>query len=169
MQTGVFWLVLAGVGGFLNAWHSYDPTALDSLSNVGWGYDDGSGLDYFNEVAMSTAIFAILLGGAMVAHTRTTGSPLASEANASMVALAVEGQKPSFAYIVTKMRSQYFKKATGTTTFTCNDGDKIFSAVDKALKTKEGMEIEAKTTGTLDDGTIVSEFYFTWSIKQRKK
>ena len=29
--------------------------------------------------------------------------------SASMVALAVEGHKPSFAYIVTKMRSQYFK------------------------------------------------------------
>lgn len=88
--------------------------------------------------------------------------------SASMVALAVEGHKPSFAYIVTKMRSQYFKKATGTTTFTCNDGDKIFSAVNKALKTKEGVEIEAKSTGTLEDGTIVSEFHFTWSIKQRK-
>ena len=88
---------------------------------------------------------------------------------ASIVALAIEGHKPSFAYIVTKMKSKYFKKATGTTTFTCNDGDKIFTAVDKALKTKEGIEIEAKTTGTLDDGTIVSEFHFTWSIKQRKK
>ena len=44
MQTGVFWLVLAGVGGFLSAWHSYDPTALDSLSNIGWSYDDGSAL-----------------------------------------------------------------------------------------------------------------------------
>ena len=88
--------------------------------------------------------------------------------SASMVALAVEGHKPSFAYIVTKMKSQYFKKATGTTTFTCNDGDKIFSAVNKALKTKEGVEIEAKSTGTLEDGTIVSEFHFTWSIKQRK-
>ena len=88
--------------------------------------------------------------------------------SASMVALAVEGHKPSFAYIVTKMRSQYFKKATGSTTFTCNDGDKIFSAVNKALKTKEGVEIEAKSTGTLEDGTIVSEFHFTWSIKQRK-
>ena len=48
------------------------------------------------------------------------------------------------------------------------DRDKIFSAVNKALKTKEGVEIEAKSTGTLEDGTIVSEFYFTWSIKQRK-
>ena len=41
MQTGVFWLILAGIGGFLSAWHSYDPTALDSLSNIGWGWDDG--------------------------------------------------------------------------------------------------------------------------------
>ena len=56
--------------------------------------------------------------------------------SASMVALAVEGHKPSFAYIVTKMRSQYFKKATGSTTITCNDGDKIFSAVNKADRGK---------------------------------
>ena len=92
MQTGVFWLVLAGVGGFLSAWHSYDSAALDSLSNIGWSYDDGSALTYFNEVAITTAIFAILLGGALVAHTRATGSNLASEANASLMAMAWTAQ-----------------------------------------------------------------------------
>lgn len=92
MQTGMFWLVLAGIGGFLSAWHNYDGGALDSLSNIGWSYDDGSALAYFNEVAMTTALFSILLGGAFVAHTRTTGSPLASEANASMIAMAWTAQ-----------------------------------------------------------------------------
>ena len=92
MQTGVFWLVLAGVGGFLSAWHSYDSAALDSLSNIGWSYDDGSALTYFNEVAITTALFAILLGGALVAHTRATGSNLASEANASLIAMAWTAQ-----------------------------------------------------------------------------
>jgi len=92
MQTGVFWLVLAGVGGFLSAWHNYDPAALDSLSNIGWSYDDGSALHYFNEVAMTTAVFAILIGGSLVAHTRTTGSKLASEANASLIAMAWTAQ-----------------------------------------------------------------------------
>ena len=92
MQTGVFWLVLAGIGGFLSAWHNYDPAALDSLSNIGWSYDDGSALHYFNEVAMTTAIFAILIGGSLVAHTRTTGSKLASEANASLIAMAWTAQ-----------------------------------------------------------------------------
>ena len=47
MQTGVFWLVLAGIGGFLSAWHNYDPAALDSLSNIGWSYDDV--LPYFSK------------------------------------------------------------------------------------------------------------------------
>ena len=92
MQTGVFWLVLAGIGGFLSAWHNYDPAALDSLSNIGWSYDDGSALHYFNEVAMTTAVFAILIGGSLVAHTRTTGSKLASEANASLIAMAWTAQ-----------------------------------------------------------------------------
>ena len=92
MQTGVFWLILAGIGGFLSAWHNYDPSALDSLSNIGWSYDDGSALTYFNEVAMSTAIFAILVGGMLVAHTRSTGAKLASEANASMIAMAWTAQ-----------------------------------------------------------------------------
>ena len=92
MQTGVFWLILAAITGFLSAWHNYDPAALDSLSNIGWSYDDGSALAYFNEVAMTTAIFAILIGGCLVAHTRTTGSKLASEANASMIAMAWTAQ-----------------------------------------------------------------------------
>ena len=92
MQTGIFWLVLASIGGFLSAWHNYDPTALDSLSNIGWSYDDGSALHYFNEVAMTTAIFAILIGGSLVAHTRTTGAKLASEANASLIAMAWTAQ-----------------------------------------------------------------------------
>ena len=92
MQTGVLWLILAAVGGFLSAWHNYDPTALDSLSNIGWEYDDGSALTYFNEVTMSTAIFAILVGGIFVAHTRTIGAKLASEANASMIAMAWTAQ-----------------------------------------------------------------------------
>ena len=92
MQFGVFWLMFAGIGGFLGAWHSYDPTALDSLSNIGWAWDDGSAMDHFNQVAMSTAIFSILVGGAMVAHSRACDGKMASEANASLIAAAWFGQ-----------------------------------------------------------------------------
>ena len=67
------------------------------------------------------------------------------------------------------MRSKYLKKATGNVSFKCEDGEDIFNAVDKAISTKKGVEVEVKTIGTLEDGTVVSEFYFTWSFKQRRK
>tara|TARA_B100000686_G_scaffold217657_2_gene224753 strand:+ start:2068 stop:2577 length:510 start_codon:yes stop_codon:yes gene_type:complete len=88
---------------------------------------------------------------------------------ASIAALAVKGIKPSIAFIITKMSSKYLKKATGNVSFKCEDGEDIFNAVDKAISTKKGIEIEVKTIGTLEDGTVVSEFYFTWSFKQRSK
>ena len=87
---------------------------------------------------------------------------------ASLVALAITGAKPSIAFIVTSMNSKYFKKATGNVSFTCSDGEAVFNAVEKAKSSNDGVEVKIKTTGTLDDGTIVSEFYFTWSLKQRK-
>ena len=87
---------------------------------------------------------------------------------ASLVSLAITGAHPSIEFIVTSMSSKYFKKATGNVSFTCNDGEAVFNAVEKAKSSNDGVEVKIKTTGTLDDGTIVSEFYFTWSLKQRK-
>ena len=88
---------------------------------------------------------------------------------ASLVALAISGTQPSIAFIVTSMSSKYFKKATGNVSFTCDDGEAVFNAVQKAKSISDGVDVKIKTTGTLDDGTIVSEFYFTWSLKQRKR
>ena len=87
MQFGIIWLVIAGVLGFLRAWHIYDPTALDSLSNVGWSWDDGSSMDSAIASTLKTALLYILVGGGLVAHSRASGGRLASESNASMVAM----------------------------------------------------------------------------------
>jgi|Marorgknorr_s2lv_1036017.scaffolds.fasta_scaffold00228_7 hypothetical protein len=87
---------------------------------------------------------------------------------ASIASLAIKGKKPSIALIVVSMSSKYLKKAVGNTTFRCEDGGKIFKVVEEAIKTGKGVTVEAKSVGRLDDGTKVSEFYFTWSFKQRK-
>ena len=86
---------------------------------------------------------------------------------ASIATLAIKGIKPSIAFIVTGMRSTYFKKATNNTIFRCDDGEKIFNAVTQAINSKKGVSVEVKSIGKLEDGTIVSEFFFTWSFKQR--
>ena len=86
---------------------------------------------------------------------------------ASLATLATKGYSESIALIVTEMSSKYFKKATGNLTFKCDEGEKIFKAVDKAVKTKKGVETKVKTVGKMNDGTVVSKFYFTWSFKVR--
>ena len=85
IQFGCFWFVISAIGGFLGAWHDYDPNALDSLSSIGWSWDDGEAMNLFNLTTLTAAIFSILLGGALVAHSRANGGRLASEASASLI------------------------------------------------------------------------------------
>ena len=61
----------------------------------------------------------------------------------------------------------HLNKNTDNTIFKCDDGEKIFNAVTQAINSKKGVSIEVKSIGKLEDGTIVSEFFFTWSFKQR--
>lgn len=94
---------------------------------------------------------------------------MAAELSTAAIGLmAIEGQNPSIATIIIDMKADFPKKATGKVTFTCEDGSKIFDAVDECMATGEAKTVTAKTTGTMADGTIVSVFYFTWSFKQRK-
>ena len=87
MNFGMLWLVFATLLGFLMGWHTYDPTALDSLASVGWSYDDGSSLKDATQNFLTIALLYGLVGSGMVAAARNGNGRLASEANASMVAL----------------------------------------------------------------------------------
>lgn len=87
MNFGMLWFVFAGILGFLAAWHNYDPRALDSLASIGWSYDDGSSLQEATQRLLGLALLYGLVGGGLVAASRNGNGRLASEANASMVAL----------------------------------------------------------------------------------
>ncbi len=76
-------------------------------------------------------------------------------------------QKPSIAMLVANCSAEFVKKATDVTTFTCNDGLKIRSAIEKAIDTKEPQLIECKMTGKNRAGEDVAHFAFTWSVKAR--
>lgn len=81
--------------------------------------------------------------------------------------LAITGHSPSIAFIIVDLKATFLKKATGRVHFTCTDGAKAFEAVKKCVETQEAQEVTFKTTGSMEDGTVVSEFEFTWSFKQR--
>ena len=87
IKYGTGWFLLAAICGFIGIWHKYDPTALDSLASIGWSYDDGSALSDFTSSVMGIAFTYLLVGGCLVAVSRSADKRLASEANASMVAV----------------------------------------------------------------------------------
>ncbi len=96
-------------------------------------------------------------------------SMAAELSTAAIALLAMQGIKPSIALLVVGMEAEFVKKATGKTYFTCENGQEIAHAVQKAAQTGEATSVRAKTVGKMKDGTIVSTFYFTWSFKQRRK
>ena len=87
LRFGMAWFFMACLGTFLGIWHRYDPTALNSLSSIGWSYDDGSMLTDYTAIFFSTALNYLLVGAALVAISRSSKGRLASEASASMVAV----------------------------------------------------------------------------------
>ena len=78
------------------------------------------------------------------------------------------GITPSVALILTNMNADFIKKAHGRTTFTCTDGEKLFSAVNNAVDTKEPQVQTVSTSGYNINGEMVARFDFTWSFKQRQ-
>lgn len=75
---------------------------------------------------------------------------------------------PAISMLVTGLEAAYFKKATGITTFTCEDGLAIHDTIAAAIASGEGKTIRVKSTGKNDSGELVAEFYITWSFKAKK-
>ena len=111
-------------------------------------------LKYLNKNPFRSTYFAVL--------------SMAAELSTGAIALlAAEGHHPSVAKIITSMRADFVKKATGRTKFTCAEGEKLFSAVDKAIETKEARLETVSSVGCDENGDVVARFEFTWSFKQR--
>lgn len=71
------------------------------------------------------------------------------------------------AMLIVGLTASFEKKATTTTTFTCEEGDKLFAAVARTVETGEPVAAEVETVGRMPDGTVVARFTFTWSFKAR--
>lgn len=79
-----------------------------------------------------------------------------------------ESGKP-ISMLVANNKASFFKKATGRITFTCEQGQQIKDAIDKAIATKEGQTCWMKAIGINEDGVAVSVFEFEWTLKLRSK
>ena len=76
---------------------------------------------------------------------------------------------PAISMLVKGLEAAYFKKATGITTFTCEEGLAIIHTIEEAITTGQGKTIKIKSTGKNDKGELVAEFFITWSFKAKTK
>ena len=76
---------------------------------------------------------------------------------------------PPISMLVVGLEATYYKKATGVTIFTCEDGDAIDHTIREAVNSGEGRSIKVKSVGKNLQGELVAEFNITWSFKVKGK
>jgi hypothetical protein len=93
---------------------------------------------------------------------------MAAEMTTGTLGLAhIHKRKPAVSMLVVKLEGNYFKKATGISSFTCRDGMAIRNVIEEAIATGESRSFRALSTGINKDGEKVAEFFITWSFKAR--
>lgn len=91
---------------------------------------------------------------------------MAAEMSTGVLAMAhLYKLEPKVSMLVVKVESEYFKKATGKTSFICNDGALIRNTIEDAIVTGEPKTIKIRSVGTNEKGEIIAEFLVTWSFK----
>ena len=75
---------------------------------------------------------------------------------------------PKISMLVTGLEGKYFKKATGITSFTCEDGVAINNIIMDAVISGEGRAVKAKSVGRNEQGELIAEFFIEWSFKAKR-
>jgi hypothetical protein len=81
--------------------------------------------------------------------------------------LHVYKRNPPVSMLVVDLRASFYKKAKDISIFTCEDGIKISDTVEKAINSKEGQTIVARSVGLNIAGELLAEFNITWSFKMK--
>ena len=83
--------------------------------------------------------------------------------------LHLHKRNPPVSMLVVKVESEYHKKATGRTSFVCEEGLMIKEVIEQAIERDEARTFKARSIGRNSEGDIVAEFFITWSFKVRSR
>lgn len=75
------------------------------------------------------------------------------------------GKKPGISMYVVACKGKFLKTGLGKITFTCNDGLLLANTVKACIANKSVSVIDSVTNAYNENGELVAEFVFTWSIK----
>ena len=95
---------------------------------------------------------------------------MAAEMSTGVLAMAhTYDENPPVSMLVLKVEGNFSKKATGVTTFTCEDGAIVKQVIREAAASGKGTSVTMRSVGTNKEGEIVAEFNITWSFKVKSK
>jgi hypothetical protein len=92
---------------------------------------------------------------------------MAAEMSTGALVLLHTADTP-FSTLIVGMKATFGKKATNTAIFTCEGGALVEKAVAEARASGEPRTISLESIGRMQDGTEVSRFVFTWSVKPKR-
>ena len=95
---------------------------------------------------------------------------MAAEMSTGILAMAhTYNEDPPVSMLVLKIEGKFSKKATGISTFTCDDGGMVKQVIREAAASGKGTVVTMRSVGVNKDGEIVAEFAITWSFKVKSK
>lgn len=95
---------------------------------------------------------------------------MAAEMSTGALAMAhLYKREPAVSMLVTGLKADYHKKATGISVFTCRDGQRFREAVEEAIQTNTPQTVIARSEGLNEAGDLIAEFLITWSFKTKTR
>lgn len=89
----------------------------------------------------------------------------AAELSTGILGLIAVHERGRISMLITNLETEFIKKAVDVTTFTCEAGDQVLDAVQKAIDTGEAQQIRVISVGTNPVGETVAKMTLTWSFK----
>jgi len=81
-----------------------------------------------------------------------------------LIMLAAKKHKCKVSMLVLNNKASFMKKAKGKITFRCSIEDEIDQAFEEMIKIKEPQTLWLRAKGTNENGEIVSQFDFEWTL-----
>lgn len=91
---------------------------------------------------------------------------MAAEMSTGILAMGnIYKRSPKVSMLITGVEGTFFKKATGVTSFICEEGMLVKQAVEKAIASGDPQAIQLSSSGFNEENERVAEFRITWSFK----